>query len=196
MMDRIVKEGYLNKRSKFLGVSRQRWTVLSHQYLKTYKAKRVYDNPTEVFDLMLYDTTEHHETGSDGFSLVSTTDNVMNPVFTVGHLDDLRDWVAKIRDTQCRLKRDQSVEDADDEIGVMCVWGFIRMHIECNDVIPEDLKQLVMHFVGEYYFFMKTINDSEHEQIELKIHSHKGHYEQYTPEKMLQSNDDFYFAAC
>eukprot|EP01083_Nonionella_stella_P159538 520530_1 len=169
MMNRIVKEGYLNKRSKFLGVSRQRWAVLSDQYLKTYKTKRVYDNPTEVFDIMLYDTTEHHETGSDGFSLVSTTDNVMNRVFTInwilpiGNLDDLRDWVAKIRDAQCRLKRDQSVEYADDdEYGVMFVWGFIRMHIECNNVIPEELKQLIMHFVGEYYFFMKTINGSEH----------------------------------
>eukprot|EP01083_Nonionella_stella_P159537 520524_1 len=119
MMNRIVKEGYLNKRSRFLGVSRQRWAVLSHQYLKTYKAKRVYDNPTEVFDIMLYDTTEHHENDSDGFSLVSSTNNVMKVmkrVFTVGSLDDLMDWVAKIRDTQYRLKRDQ---------GVMCVWGFI-----------------------------------------------------------------------
>eukprot|EP01083_Nonionella_stella_P045935 123053_1 len=210
MMNRIVKEGYLNKRSKFVGVSRQRWTVLSHQYLKTYKAKRVYDNPTEVFDLMLYDTTEHHE---NGFSLVSTTDNVMKRVFTVGNLDDLRDWVAKIRDTQCRLKIEQSgvdaimqiksqinnqqtVEDTDDEYGVMCVCGFIRMHMACNNVIPEELKQLIMHFVGEYYFFMKTINDSEHEQIELKIHSHKGHYDQYTPEKMLQPNSDWYIATC
>eukprot|EP01083_Nonionella_stella_P038575 104922_1 len=102
MTDRIVKEGYLNKRSKFVGVSRPRWTVLSDQYLKTYETKRVYDNPTEVFDIMLYDTTEHHENDSDEFSLVSTTDNVMNPVFTVGNLDDLRDWVAKIRDTQYR----------------------------------------------------------------------------------------------
>eukprot|EP01083_Nonionella_stella_P263204 894344_1 len=122
MMNRIVKEGYLNKRSKFVGVSRQRWTVLSHQYLKTYKAKRVYDNPTEVFDLMLYDTTEHryNKNGLEEFSLGSTTTNVMKRVFTVGHLDDLRDWVAKIRDTQCRLKRDQSVEYADDdEYGVM-----------------------------------------------------------------------------
>eukprot|EP01084_Bolivina_argentea_P089586 161621_1 len=170
MTDRIVKEGYLFKKSKFVGVSRQRWAVLSHQYLKTYKAKRVYDNPTEVFDLMLYDTAEHHENGSDGFSLLSTTDNVMKRVFTVGNLDDLRDWVAKIRDTQCRLKIEQSgvdaimqiksqinnqqtVEDTDDEYGVMCVCGFIRMHMACNNVIPEELKQLIMHFVGEYYFF-------------------------------------------
>eukprot|EP01083_Nonionella_stella_P113163 333485_1 len=107
MTDRIVKEGYLFKKSKFVGVSRQRWAVLSHQYLKTYKAKRVYDNPTEVFDIMLYDTTEHHENDSDEFSLVSTTDNVMNRVFTInwilpiGTLDDLRGWVANIRDAQC-----------------------------------------------------------------------------------------------
>eukprot|EP01083_Nonionella_stella_P180212 642031_1 len=111
----------------------------------------------------------------------------MKRVFTVGNLDDLRDWVAKIRDTQYRLGKDQ---------GVMCVWGYIRMHIEYNNVIPEELKQLILHFVGEYYFFMKTINGSEHEQIELKVHSHKGHRGQYTPEKMLQSNDDLYITRC
>eukprot|EP01083_Nonionella_stella_P113164 333488_1 len=211
-MDRIVKEGYLYKRSKYLGVSRLRWTVLTHQYLKTYKAKPVSDhqNPTEVFDLMLYDvyTTEPHEisNGFHGFSfnLVSTTSNVIKRVFTAWKLDDLMDWVVNIR-AQC-LKNDPGIgaimdikspisnpQTVQDEYRMICVCGFIRMYTECNldylVCIPEELKQLIMHFV-------EAINYSKQQQIELKIHSHKGHNRQRTPENMLQSNDDYYLAIC
>eukprot|EP01083_Nonionella_stella_P122360 368118_1 len=97
---------------------------------------------------------------------------------------------------EAQTTHEQQVVPYDEYDVVMCVWGFIRMYIECNKVIPEELKQLIMHFVGEYYVFLKRINHLEHQQIVLKIHSHKGHYEQYTPEKMLQSNDDLYITRC
>jgi len=49
-----VKEGNLEKKSRFLGIWRKRWTVLaptdhdSHHNLTTHKEEKVYDNPTEV----------------------------------------------------------------------------------------------------------------------------------------------------
>eukprot|EP01083_Nonionella_stella_P171675 586878_1 len=143
MTDRIVKEGYLFKKSKFVGVSRQRWAVLSDQYLKTYKAKRVYDNPTEVFDLMLYDTTEHHENGSVGFSLVSTTDNVMKRVFTVGNLDDLRDWVAKIRDAQYRY----SMISQSRQSIIFEHWFRIVMNNGCMSI--DNITQMIMDYYDQ-----------------------------------------------
>eukprot|EP01083_Nonionella_stella_P220084 787789_1 len=101
----------------------------------------------------------------------------------------------------------QQVVVHDEYDDAMCVWGFLRIHIEStqqfqsNKVIPEAVKQLIMNFLGKYCLFMKMINDSEQEQIELKIHSHKGHHDeqwtqQYIPENMLQSNDDHYYGTC
>eukprot|EP01083_Nonionella_stella_P244771 851493_1 len=103
---------------------------------------------------------------------------------------------------ETQTKHDEEVVLYDEYDVVMCVWGFILIHMEStqpfqsNNVIPEAIKQLIVNFVGEYFLFLKMTNDSEHQQIELKIHSHKGHFAQFTPEKMLQSNDDFYWATC
>eukprot|EP01084_Bolivina_argentea_P089583 161618_1 len=78
---------------------------------------------------------------------------------------------------QTQTQHDQGV--------VLCVWGFILIHMEStqpfqsNNVIPEAIKQLIVNFMGKHSLFLKMINDSEHKQIELKVHSHKGHYKQY-----------------
>eukprot|EP01083_Nonionella_stella_P122359 368116_1 len=82
--------------------------------------------------------------------------------------------------TEAQTKHEQQVVPYDEYAVVMCVWGFILIHMEStqpfqsNNVIPEAIKQLIVNFVGKYYFFLKMINHSEQEQIELKIHSHKG----------------------
>eukprot|EP01083_Nonionella_stella_P228067 808569_1 len=103
--------------------------------------------------------------------------------------------------SETQTTHDQEVAQYDEYDVVMCVWGFTRIHIESmqqfppNKVIPEAVKQLIVDFVGKCYLFLKMINDSEHEQIELKIHSHKGHQGQRTPENILQSND-YYHSTC
>eukprot|EP01083_Nonionella_stella_P069867 186522_1 len=97
---------------------------------------------------------------------------------------------------EIQTKHDPQVVQYDAYDVVMCVWGFIRIHMEANNVIPESLKQLIVNFVGKYYFFLKMINHSEQEQIELKIHSHKGHLMDEAPENMLQSNGECYVASC
>eukprot|EP01083_Nonionella_stella_P179827 639514_1 len=95
---------------------------------------------------------------------------------------------------ETQTKHAEEVFPYDEYDVVMCVWGFILIHVEFtqqfqfNNVIPEAIKQLIVNFMGKHSLFLKMINDSEHKQIELKVHSHKGHYKQYTAEKMLQSN--------
>eukprot|EP01084_Bolivina_argentea_P089582 161617_1 len=124
------------------------------------------------------DTTEHHETISGGFNL-----SIQKRV---------------IRDAQCGLKGDQSKHpldqqaatslntitdddqqeiqfDHDEYDDAMCVWGFIRTHIEStqqsqsNTIIPEAVKQLIMNFLPKYHVLMNMINNSEQPQIDFKI---------------------------
>mmetsp|Transcript_25802 Transcript_25802/g.12193 ORF Transcript_25802/g.12193 Transcript_25802/m.12193 type:complete len:102 (+) Transcript_25802:699-1004(+) len=47
-----LKQGWLNKRSRYLKKWRQRWVVLSLEYLLTYKRKGIcMDKPTEVIKM-------------------------------------------------------------------------------------------------------------------------------------------------
>eukprot|EP01083_Nonionella_stella_P242572 846045_1 len=54
--DPIIFEGYLLKESQHLKTTRKRWIVLTKNYLYAYKKKQKYTNPTEIFDLSIYDT--------------------------------------------------------------------------------------------------------------------------------------------
>mmetsp|Transcript_34646 Transcript_34646/g.99878 ORF Transcript_34646/g.99878 Transcript_34646/m.99878 type:complete len:121 (-) Transcript_34646:144-506(-) len=49
--DDIVKQGWLIKKSKFLGEWRRRWFVLTPQYLCSFKAEGELRNPTEAIRL-------------------------------------------------------------------------------------------------------------------------------------------------
>eukprot|EP01083_Nonionella_stella_P069682 185914_1 len=50
-----------------------------------------------------------------------------------------------------------SVPYDDDEYAVMCVWGFILIHMEStqqfqsNNLIPQAIKQLIVYFVGKLW---------------------------------------------
>jgi hypothetical protein len=53
--DKILKEGWLSKQSKFLKDWRKRWFVLTPEHLFTFKNEKSYKSPTEV--LVLKDCT-------------------------------------------------------------------------------------------------------------------------------------------
>eukprot|EP01083_Nonionella_stella_P178982 633980_1 len=99
----ILKEGYLGHRNCKLKL---RWTVLTRRYLKTYKQKRDHD-PAEVFDLLQFGTTECHFdsiTALFSFNLISTA-NLNKQTFLARDKGSRDDWIAKIRQAQCLLKR-------------------------------------------------------------------------------------------
>ena len=58
----ILIEGWLGKRSKHLNSSKLRWMVLTNNCLYSYKNKQRYENPTEIFDLNVYDKIEQFNT--------------------------------------------------------------------------------------------------------------------------------------
>ncbi len=47
----IIKEGYLNKESRVRKIWRQRWTVLTSDYLTTFEKESTYTKPTEVINV-------------------------------------------------------------------------------------------------------------------------------------------------
>jgi hypothetical protein len=47
----ILKEGFLSKKSKFLGKWRSRWTVVTKTHLYTFETMKDYKNPTESMNL-------------------------------------------------------------------------------------------------------------------------------------------------
>eukprot|EP01084_Bolivina_argentea_P029330 54428_1 len=48
---KIIKQGFLQKKSKYVGSWRLRWTVLTDQHLLTFKTKNLNQNPTETIQL-------------------------------------------------------------------------------------------------------------------------------------------------
>eukprot|EP01084_Bolivina_argentea_P258428 435672_1 len=47
----VVKEGWLDKKSRYIGSWRRRWIVLTSNALYTFKNEKVYKDPTEVFEI-------------------------------------------------------------------------------------------------------------------------------------------------
>jgi hypothetical protein len=72
--DDIVMEGFMVKQSKHLKEWRQRWYVLTSQYLCSYKAEGDYTNPTEYVRLAESSTVRSAEdsTGKENSFCVQT----------------------------------------------------------------------------------------------------------------------------
>ena len=47
----VLKEGHLSKKSKYLGVWRSRWTVVTKTHIFTFENMKQYRHPTEVLNL-------------------------------------------------------------------------------------------------------------------------------------------------
>eukprot|EP01084_Bolivina_argentea_P067716 123272_1 len=106
-MDNILTEGYLCKKSQFLGSQRRRWTVLKGKYLTTYKQKQIYQNPTETFDLSVYDKLEYKDKNDVKFKLLSTRKNIKERIFMAESFDDMKQWVKSMQIMQQSLKQNK-----------------------------------------------------------------------------------------
>lgn len=65
-----MKEGWLEKESRFRKVLRKRWCVLTTKALYTFKEEKMYVDPTEQIDTSLIKTVRTEE-GRSGFFFVS-----------------------------------------------------------------------------------------------------------------------------
>merc|ERR1719493_205535 len=55
---KIAKEGWLQKKSRHLGLWRRRWFVLSEHTLYSFKNEKVYESATELIDLRVYSSVK------------------------------------------------------------------------------------------------------------------------------------------
>ena len=70
-----TKEGYLDKLSSFWKTYRKRWMVVQGYTLYTFKEEKDYENPTEIFDLRIYNKVVPSANGETGqFELSSPND--------------------------------------------------------------------------------------------------------------------------
>lgn len=58
----IIKEGWLQKESRFRKVWRERWCVLTPNYFFTFENEKIYVNPTESLEIKKIKTVKTDET--------------------------------------------------------------------------------------------------------------------------------------
>mmetsp|Transcript_16966 Transcript_16966/g.27494 ORF Transcript_16966/g.27494 Transcript_16966/m.27494 type:complete len:118 (+) Transcript_16966:81-434(+) len=91
--DDIVMEGSLVKESKILKTWRQRWFVLTPQYLCSFQNKGDYRNPTEFIRLNQCSTVKSSPDKENGLCVV-TPDRTFNLIAQDGQ--DKEKWIGAI----------------------------------------------------------------------------------------------------
>ena len=90
----IIKEGFLNKESRIRKIWRQRWTVLTDQYLLTFEKEGVYENPTEIIQVSSLKSVKSDDNPLSFNFRVETTEG--NFIFEANSLDDKESWIGHI----------------------------------------------------------------------------------------------------
>lgn len=98
-MDRasaVVREGWINKESRFMKKWRRRWLVLTNTQLCTYKTERSYSSPTETIVLKDCATVKSAEEDTNQpFSFrVETSGRVF--FFVAQDASDKEGWIGAI----------------------------------------------------------------------------------------------------
>eukprot|EP00467_Chlorarachnion_reptans_P024745 CAMPEP_0114525638 /NCGR_PEP_ID=MMETSP0109-20121206/22544_1 /TAXON_ID=29199 /ORGANISM="Chlorarachnion reptans, Strain CCCM449" /LENGTH=129 /DNA_ID=CAMNT_0001707259 /DNA_START=139 /DNA_END=528 /DNA_ORIENTATION=- len=91
-----AKEGWLEKQSRFLKTWRKRWFVLDGHVLYSFKEEKVYENPTEVIDLSIYNSvksSEQYTNRKNSFD-VASRENVFSMVASSSA--EKEDWIRKV----------------------------------------------------------------------------------------------------
>merc|ERR1712154_331950 len=101
------KEGYLEKQSSFWKTYRKRWMVLQGYMLYSFKEEKEYDNPTEIFDLRIYNKAKKSSDGKTGqFELSSPNDC---RIFLASSENEMKDWIKYIKSASNSKKKASSV---------------------------------------------------------------------------------------
>eukprot|EP01084_Bolivina_argentea_P236217 397244_1 len=106
----VIFSGYLLKKSKYLNKERKRWIVLtSSKYLYSFKDKNDCTQPTETFNLNIYDTIYHwnnikNKRIQNGFELVSSKTNEKR-IFIAPTSRKMNEWLENIKYIQTDSKK-------------------------------------------------------------------------------------------
>eukprot|EP01084_Bolivina_argentea_P313742 543364_1 len=96
----IVKEGWMDKQSRFLGSWRKRWTILYKNKqnmvtLCTFKKKKIYRNPTEIININEYIKISKLPQKEQEFKLYSRSLQTTF-MFRTNSKNDLTEWIKNI----------------------------------------------------------------------------------------------------
>ncbi|CAG9331020.1 unnamed protein product [Blepharisma stoltei] len=113
--DVIIKEGWIEKRSRFLKEWRRRWMVLTPNFLVSFKQQQAYrDKPTEKIRLRDCSTVKsaEEETKKDFAFRIDSKDRVF--FFSAQDANDKEAWIGSIGRAMVRptVMRSKSEEDA------------------------------------------------------------------------------------
>ncbi|CAG9332529.1 unnamed protein product [Blepharisma stoltei] len=113
--DTIIKEGWIEKRSRFLKEWRRRWMVLTPRYLVSFKQQQAYrEKATEKIRLSDCSTVKsaEEETKKDFAFRIDTRDRVF--FFSAQDANDKETWIGSIGRAMVRptVMRSKSEEDA------------------------------------------------------------------------------------
>eukprot|EP01084_Bolivina_argentea_P308649 533760_1 len=107
--NKIIKEGFLMKESSFWKKNRQRWMVLTQgkklfsfknqiDYKLYAKQKRKKQNPTEIFELTVYNKIKTTTGGQQYQFEIISKDSIRH--FIANSYYEMEDWIAKIQSVQ------------------------------------------------------------------------------------------------
>eukprot|EP01084_Bolivina_argentea_P092274 166034_1 len=92
----VLKQGYLYKKSKYIGQWRLRWTILTDKYLYTFKNKNIHRNPTEIIQLSTIDSVLSSSDKIFQIALENTANNNNNYAFKADEKSDKIEWMDHI----------------------------------------------------------------------------------------------------
>ncbi|CAD8212750.1 unnamed protein product [Paramecium pentaurelia] len=101
----IVKEGWMDKQSRFLKKWHKRWIVLTNFTLYTFKKQQQYNNPTEVIDLnqiVSIKQADDHELQKLNSITIQTHDSIFYLI--VQDEQQQQQWISIISSQLLKLK--------------------------------------------------------------------------------------------
>ena len=142
----IIKEGFLQKKSSFFGIYKERWCVVTGSYLTSYKTfqdARAEQNATEIFDLNIYDNAQIVENKDNipKFRLYSSNSKNKKKnyrSFKVKSVKELNEWIRAINYGEKTNKKQSSSSSYSLSISESFTTKYTQNRLFPNDIISND----------------------------------------------------------
>eukprot|EP00825_Cyclidium_porcatum_P025185 TRINITY_DN27447_c0_g1_i1.p1 TRINITY_DN27447_c0_g1~~TRINITY_DN27447_c0_g1_i1.p1 ORF type:complete len:127 (+),score=21.39 TRINITY_DN27447_c0_g1_i1:85-465(+) len=110
----IIKEGWLDKESKYLKQWRQRWFVLTPNTLYTFKEQKIYKSPTEIIPLKQVTTIKStdDETNKSNSFKIEVQDRKFYMAASTNH--EKEQWIGAIGKAMVKLNTRKNNLDDDE----------------------------------------------------------------------------------
>ena len=112
----IIREGYLEKESRFMKTWKKRWTVLTKDSLYTFENEKQYNNPTEIIDLSKIVVVRSDDDINHGFKVILKGETFY---FKSQDNKNKEDWIKTIGSSWVKLVNKSIFIEEDDQSPVI-----------------------------------------------------------------------------